>query len=359
MFEKLQSLAAKYEQLQEKLFDPAISADHIKMTKINREMSWLKKTYELYLYIKEHTEQLTEAKEILDNKQLHDEETLELAKEQKSDAEKALEWMEEKVKIALLPKDPNDEKNIYLEIRPAAWWDESWLFAAELLRMYLLYSDSQWWKHEIMEHQRTWIWWIKFAMVKIAWESIYSKLKFESWVHRVQRIPDTESQWRVHTSTITVAVMPEVDDVEVHIDPNDVEMDTFAASSSWGQHANKNQTWVRLHHKPTWIIAMWTDSKSQLQNKDNAWKMLKTKVYQLELDKQMKDQKEKRFDQVWTWDRSEKVRTYNFPQDRITDHRIKQSRSNIPWKLNWDIEDIISSLIIYNQTKLLEVADDE
>ncbi len=305
--------------------------------------------------MKEHKEQLDEAKDIIDNKQDYDEEMLEMAKEQKSYAEGALEGMEEKVKIALLPKDPNDDKNIYLEIRPAAGWDESWLFAAELLRMYLLYSDSQWRKHEIMEHQRTGIWWIKFAMVKIAGESIYSKLKFESWVHRVQRIPDTESQGRVHTSTVTVAVMPEVDDVEVVIDPNDVEMDTFAASSSWGQHANKNQTGVRLHHKPTGIIAMWTDSKSQLQNKDNARKMLKTKVYQLELDKQMKDQKEKRFDQVGTWDRSEKVRTYNFPQDRITDHRIKQSRSNIPWRLNGEIEEIISALIIFNQAKLLEV----
>ncbi len=355
MIEKLQSIADKVESLKEQLYDPSISADHKKMTKIQREISSLSEAYELYLFVKKWTIQRDEAKEMIEWET--DQEMIDMAKAELKEAEEQLVWTDEKIKVALLPKDPNDEKDIYLEIRPAAWWDESGLFAAELLRMYLRYAERQNWKSEIMEHQRSWIWWLKFAMVKISWEKVYSKLKFESWVHRVQRIPDTETNWRIHTSTVTVAVMPEVEDVEVHIDPSDVEMDTFAASSSWGQHANKNQTWVRLHHKPTWIIVMGTDSKSQMQNKENAWKMLRTKLYQTELDKQIKEQKDKRFDQVWSGDRSEKIRTYNFPQDRVTDHRIKQSRSNIPWVLDGEIEDIMKEIIIANQTKLLEKAE--
>ncbi len=355
MIQKLKNIAEKYEALQQQLYDPAVSSDRHKAMKINQELSGLKEVYELYQIVKKRSDQLDEWKELLEMDD--DPEIIELAKAQITEAEEHLNWMEEKIQLALLPKDPNDTKNIYLEIRPAAWWDESWLFASELLRMYLRYAEIQWWKAEIMEHQTTWIWGLKFAMVKIAWEKVYSKLKFESWVHRVQRIPNTESQWRIHTSTVTVAAMPEVDDVEVTVDPNDVEMDTFAASSSWWQHANKNQTWVRLHHKPTGLIVMGTDSKSQLQNKENAWKMLKVRLYQLEIDRQIKEQKDKRFDQIGTGDRSEKIRTYNFPQDRVTDHRIKQSRPNIPWIMDGNIQDIVNTVVMENQMKLLESAE--
>lgn len=354
MINKLKSIAEKYEALQEQLYLPEVSCDINKARKINQELSWLKEVYELYKIVKKRSDQLAEGKELLEMDD--DPEIIDLAKAQIAEAEENLDWMKEKIQIALLPKDPNDTKNIFLEIRPAAWWDESWLFAAELLRMYLRYAEIEWWKAEIIEHQTTWIWGLKFAMVKIAWEKVYSKLKFESWVHRVQRIPDTESQWRIHTSTVTVAAMPEVDDVEVTVDPNDVEMDTFAASSSWWQHANKNQTWVRLHHKPSWLIVMGTDSKSQLQNKENARKMLKVRLYQLEIDKQIKEQKDKRFDQIGTGDRSEKIRTYNFPQDRITDHRIKQSRPNIPGVLDGNIKDIVNEVVTQNQMILLEQA---
>lgn len=357
MLKKLATIATKYETLQQQLYDPAIARDPKQAMIINRELSSLQETYDLYKHIKLYTDQVQEAKDILHNNP--DEDIKELAQMQLEEAEEQLIGMDEKVKIALLPRDPNDERNIYLEIRPAAGGDESGLFAEELLRMYLRYAEEQWRKADIMEHDRTGIWWLKFAMVKIAWEKVYSKLKFESGVHRVQRIPETESQWRVHTSTVTVAVMPEVDDVEVHIDPNDIEMDTFAASSAWGQNANKNQTWVRLHHKPTGIIVMGQDSKSQRQNKENAHKMLKIKLYQLELDKQIKAQKDKRFDQIGTWDRSEKIRTYNFPQDRVTDHRIKQSWSNLPSILDGNIEDIMQHMILENQTKLLENAGNE
>ncbi len=354
MLEKLKSIADKVEALQKQLYDPNITADHKKMIAIQREISSLSDAYELYVHLKKYSDQRDEAKEMIE--QESDPDMIEMAKAELDEANLELADMDEKVKIALLPKDPNDEKNVYLEIRQAAGGDEAGLFAAELLRMYLRYAERQWLKAEIMEHQRTWIWGLKFAMVKIAWDKVYSKLKFESWVHRVQRIPDTETNWRVHTSTVTVAVMPEVDDVEIHIDPNDVELDTFAASSSGGQNANKNQTWVRLRHIPTGVIVMGQDSKSQMQNKENAWKMLRTKLYQFELDRQIKEQKDKRFDQVWSWDRSEKIRTYNFPQDRVTDHRIKQSRSWLPMILDGEIEDIMSQIIVENQTILLESA---
>lgn len=352
MIEKLQHIADKYTALQAKLYEPEIVSDHVKSTAINREISALKEAYELYMYVKQWTDQFNEWKEILESDD--DPEMIALAKEQIAEAESHLEWIDEKIKVALLPKDPNDARNIFLEVRPAAGGDEAGLFAAELLRMYLRYAENEWRKPEIMEHDTTGIWWLKFAMVKVAGEKVYSKMKFESWVHRVQRIPDTETNGRVHTSTVTVAVMPEVDDVEVEVDPNDVEMDTFAASSAWWQNANKNQTWVRLHHKPTGIIVMGQDSKSQRQNKENAWKVLKTKLYQAEMDKQIKEQKDKRFDQIWTWDRSEKIRTYNFPQDRVTDHRIKQSWSGLPMILDGNIKDIMQELIISNQAKLLE-----
>ncbi len=354
MLDKLKAVADKYEQLQQQLYDPAIARDIAKGTKINRELSSLKATYALYKHLELYTHQATEAKEILQSES--DADMRELAQMQLDEAEEQLVGMDEKIKVALLPKDPNDARNIFLEIRPAAGGDESGLFAEELLRMYLRYAELQEWKSEIIEHARTGIGGLKFAMIKIAGDHVYSKLKFESGVHRVQRIPETESQGRIHTSTVTVAVMPEVDDVEIRIDPNDIEMDTFAASSAGGQNANKNQTGVRLHHKPTGIIVMGQDSKSQMQNKENAHKMLRTKLYQLELDKQIKEQKDKRFDQIGTGDRSEKIRTYNFPQDRVTDHRVKQSRSNLPSIMNGNIADIMTAMVVENQAKLLESA---
>jgi peptide chain release factor 1 len=258
------------------------------------------------------------------------------------------------LKIALLPQDPNDDKNIFLEIRPAAGWDEAALFGAELLKMYLAFAQKKWWKPEIVEEQLTDIGGVKFVMVKISWDKVYSLMKFESGVHRVQRIPETESQWRVHTSTVTVAIMPEVDDVSIYIDPKDVVMDTYAASSSGWQNANKNQTWIRLHHIPTGLIVDIWDSKSQIKNKEKAFEVLKSRLYQIELDKQQKEQKELRWNQIGSWDRSEKIRTYNFPQDRITDHRIHKSWSNIPVILAGDLDDILNSLVVENQAILLE-----
>lgn len=351
MFDKLEELEKKYNKLQKDLYDPEISSDPQKAMEIWKELSSIEEVYTLYQEYKKDKSQIDEAKEILKNEK--DKEMLELAKIELEEAEEKIEIIQKKLKIVLLPKDPNDDKNIFIEIRPAAWWDEAWLFAWEIMRMYMRYAEIKWRDTKIMEHQVNWIWWLKFALIKIKWYKIYSKMKFESWVHRVQRIPETESIWRVHTSTVTVAVLPEVTDVNIEIKNEDIEMDTFAASSAGWQHANKNQTWIRLHHKPTWIIVTWTDSRSQLQNKENAMKILKLKIYQIELEKQQKEQKDNRVNQIWTWDRSEKIRTYNFPQDRVTDHRIKKSWSNLPWIMNWEIDPIIESMFIENQAMLL------
>jgi peptide chain release factor 1 len=241
-----------------------------------------------------------------------------------------------------------------LEIRPAAGGDEAWLFAAELLKMYLGYATKQWWKPEIVEEQLSDIGGVKFVMVKISGNNVYSIMKFESWVHRVQRIPETESQGRVHTSTVTVAIMPEVEDIDFQVDPKEVEMDTYAGSSAWGQNANKNQTWVRLRHLPSGLIVDIWDSKSQIANKEKAWSVLKARLYQIELDKKQAEQKTLRWDQIWSGDRSEKIRTYNYPQDRITDHRIHQSWSNLPVCLTGQIDDMINALVLENQTRLLQ-----
>ena len=352
MIEKLNWIIQKYEELMAKSVSPEVVSDPKESIKINKEISSMQERYDL---AKEYTtlwNQLEEAKEILNTES--DEEMLEIAKEQKKESEDKLVEVENKLKIALLPQDPNDDKNIFLEIRPAAWWDEAALFGAELLKMYLAFAQKKWWKPEIVEEQLTDIWGVKFVMVKISWDKVYSLMKFESGVHRVQRIPETESQGRVHTSTVTVAIMPEVDDVSIYIDPKDVTMDTYAASSSWWQNANKNQTWIRLHHIPTGIIVDIWDSKSQIKNKEKAFEVLKSRLYQIELDKQQKEQKELRWNQIWTWDRSEKIRTYNFPQDRITDHRIHKSWSNIPVILAGELDDVLNSLVVENQAMLLE-----
>jgi len=352
MIEKLNWIIEKYEELMAQSISPDVIADPKESIRINKEISSMQERYDL---AKEYTtlwNQLEEAKEILSTES--DEEMLEIAKEQKKESEEKLAEVESKLKIALLPQDPNDDKNIFLEIRPAAGWDEAALFGAELLKMYLAFAQKKWWKPEIVEEQLTDIWWVKFVMVKISWDKVYSLMKFESGVHRVQRIPETESQGRVHTSTVTVAIMPEVDDVSIYIDPKDVTMDTYAASSSWWQNANKNQTWIRLHHIPTGIIVDIWDSKSQIKNKEKAFEVLKSRLYQIELDKQQKEQKELRWNQIGTWDRSEKIRTYNFPQDRITDHRIHKSWSNIPVILAWELDDVLNSLVVENQAMLLE-----
>lgn len=357
MLEKLLPIIKRYEDLKEKILSPEVAWNHQEATKIGKEMASLEESYNLSLEYKKYTEQLQQAKEMLATET--DQDIIDMAKWEITEAKNILEGLEEKIKITLLPKDPNDDKNIYLEIRPAAGGDEAWLFWTELLRMYLWYAQQKWRKNEIIEEEISDVWWLKLAVVKISWEKVYSVMKFESWVHRVQRIPETESQWRVHTSTVTVAIMPEAEDVDIKIDPKDISMDTYAASSSWWQNANKNQTWVRLHHIPTGLIVNIGDSKSQLQNKEKAFSVLKSRLYQLELDKKQAEEKETRGNQIGTGDRSEKIRTYNFPQDRVTDHRIHESWSNLPSIMMGNIENILQKLIVENQAKLLEASTEK
>jgi len=351
MENKIIDIIQKYDNLQSQSIDMDIISDLQKSKEIAKEMKKMEKIYNLWKKYIQVSNNIKESQKILKEEQ--DQDLIEMAQKEFEDSKVLIFDLEEKIKIELLPKDENDDKNIYLEIRPAAGGDEAGLFATELLRAYIWYADRQWRKSEMIEEDLSDLWWIKFVMVKITWSDVYSKLKRESGVHRVQRIPKTESQWRVHTSTITVAIMPEVDDVDVKIDPNDITMDTFAASSAGWQNANKNQTWVRLHHNPTWIIVTISDSKSQLQNKEKAYNVLKAKLYQLEIEKKQEKEKNIRNIQIWTWERSEKIRTYNFPQDRVTDHRIKKSRSNIPVLMQWDLDDMIDDLNIEYQSKLL------
>lgn len=351
MLEKLQAIINKYESLREESLKPEIFEDMEKAKKINKELAWIEKTYELALAYKKALETERDALDLINNES--DQELVAMAQEELDEVRPQIEEFDRQLTIALLPKDPNDDKNIFLEIRPAAWGDEAWLFASELLKMYLNYAQRKWWKPEIVEEQLSEIWWVKFVMVKIAGNSVYSLMKFESWVHRVQRIPDTESNWRVHTSTVTVAIMPEAEDVDIQIDPKDIVMDTYAASSSGWQNANKNQTGVRLHHIPSWLIVNIWDNKSQMMNKEKAFAVLKSRLYQIELEKKQAEEKSLRGNQIGTWDRSEKIRTYNFPQDRVTDHRIHESWSNLPNIMMGNIDEIIDKLVLENQTMLL------
>lgn len=351
MFDKLEWIEKTYLDLQNQMYDPEIATNQQKAREINKKLLDMEESFHLYQAYKKASAQKKEAEEIMATET--DADMLALAKEQFSAAQWELPEIEEKLKVALLPKDPNDDKNIFFEIRPAAGGDEAWLFAAELLKAYMLYAQIQGWKTEIIENQYSDIGWVKFVMLKMSGEKVYSKMKFESGVHRVQRIPATESQGRVHTSTITVAIMPEVEDVEFEVNPNDVEMDTYAASSAGWQNANKNQTWVRLHHLPSGTIVTIGDSKSQMHNKEKAWSVLKARLYQTEMEKKTAEEREKRWVQIGSGDRSEKIRTYNFPQDRVTDHRIKQSWGNIPGIMLGNMDDIITALVLDNQAQLL------
>ena len=358
MFDKLEDLVDRLAAVIEELNDPAVVNDQQKFKALMKEQNDLTPIVEKYTEYKETKQTIEDSLEMLEEET--DEEMREMAKEELAEARKSLTDLEEQLKILLLPKDPNDDKNIIIELRAGAGGDEAALFAAELMRMYRSYAESKRWKVELMNVNENGIGGFKEAVYMISGKGAYSRLKYESGVHRVQRIPATESGGRIHTSTVTVAIMPEAEEVDVEIDMNDCRFDVFRASGNGGQCVNTTDSAVRLTHIPTGIVISCQDEKSQLKNKDKALKVLRSRLYELEMQKAQDAEAEARRSQIGTGDRSEKISTYNFPHGRVTDHRIKLTLHRLESILNGDLDEIIDSLTAADQAaKLAKMSDNE
>lgn len=351
MFENLSSLKDKYADLEIKIADPEIINNQEQWQKLMKEHAELSPVVSKYNEYVKATEDIKGAKDIIANET--DEDLRDLAKEELSDLEENLEKVIEELKILLLPKDPNDDKNVIVEIRGGAGGEEAALFAGVLFRMYSMYASSRRWKVELMSSNETGIGGYKEVIFMISGKGAYSRLKFESGVHRVQRVPETESQGRIHTSTVTVAVLPEAEDVEVNLDLNDVRVDVFRSSGNGGQSVNTTDSAVRLTHIPTGIVISMQDEKSQLKNKEKAFKILKAKLYDMELEKAQKEMASQRKSQVGTGDRAERIRTYNYPQGRVSDHRIGLNLYKLEAFLNGDLDEVIDALITTAQAENL------
>lgn len=358
MFENIEHIKENYKDLEQKMIDPEVLSDIAKLTKITREYNSLKPIVEKYDQIKEAEDTIEENKELIN--EADDQDMVEMLKEEIKENEKLLDEYNEEMKILLIPKDPNDSRDVIIEIRPGAGGDEAGLFAGDLYRMYHMYADKEGYKTEDIEVSSQGVGGIKDATFMIRGEGAYSRFKYESGVHRVQRVPETESGGRIHTSTATVAVLPEVDELDVHVDPNDIRTDVFRSSGNGGQSVNTTDSAVRLTHIPTGIVVSMQDEKSQIKNKEKAMRILLARIYELEEEKRNKEIADNRKSQVGTGDRSERIRTYNFPQGRITDHRINKTIYQLDDFLNGNIGEMIDSLIEEDQTRKLEkVGEDE
>lgn len=358
MFDKLEDLLIRYEEVMGELQEPDVANDPDRFRKLMKEQSDLTPIVEAYKEYKQCKQAAEDSVAMLEEES--DEEMRELAKEELSDAKARIEELEKELKILLLPKDPNDEKNVIVEIRGGAGGDEAALFAAEIYRMLAHYAESKRWKVEMISVNENGIGGFKECVFMISGQGAYSKLKYESGVHRVQRVPETESGGRIHTSTITVAIMPEAEEVDVELDMNDCKFDVFRASGNGGQCVNTTDSAVRLTHIPTGIVISCQDEKSQLKNKDKALRVLRARLYELECAKQHDAEAEARKSQVGTGDRSEKIRTYNFPQGRVTDHRIKLTLHKLDSIMNGDLDEVIDSLIAADQAaKLSKLQESE
>lgn len=357
MFDKLEDLLIRYEEIIQELNDPGVINDQNKFRKLMKEQNDLSAIVDKYKEYKATKEAIEDSLMILEDEK--DEEMRELAKEELSECKQRVTVIENELKVLLLPKDPNDEKNVIVEIRGGAGGDEAALFAAELFRMFSKYAESQHWKVDMINLNENGLGGFKEVVFMINGKGVYSRMKYESGVHRVQRIPVTESGGRIHTSTTTVAIMPEAEEVEVELDLNDCKFDVFRASGNGGQCVNTTDSAVRLTHIPTGIVISCQDEKSQLKNRDKALKVLRAKLYELELEKAHSAEAEARRSQVGTGDRSEKIRTYNFPQGRVTDHRIKLTLHRLDDILNGDLDEVIDSLIAADQAAKLSKMQEE
>ena len=353
MFDKLEAVKEKYEELSAQASNPDIISNQPVWQKIVKEMGEIEpvvKSYNLYTETKQN---YLDTKEMVESGEL-DADEKDLFKTEQHELEEKMNSLAEELKVLLLPKDPNDDKNVIVEIRAGTGGEEASLFGSDLLRMYMRYAERRRWKTELIEMNDTGLGGIKEAIVLIKGSGAYSRLKYESGVHRVQRVPETEASGRVHTSAATVAVLPEIDDVEVDIDPNDVRVDVFRSSGNGGQSVNTTDSAVRLTHVPTGIVVSCQDEKSQIKNKDKAFKVLRARLYDIKLQEQNKEVSEARRSMVGTGDRSERIRTYNFPQGRISDHRIGLTLYKLPVFMDGDLDEVIDGLIMADQAEKMK-----
>ncbi len=352
MYDRLQAVEDRYDKLNELLSDPEIVNDPKKLREYSKEQSDIQATVEAYREYKELNQQYKDAKAMLEDKL--DADMREMVKEEVSELEEQITALEERLKILLIPKDPNDDKNVIMEVRGAAGGDEAALFAGDLYRMYSRFAESQGWKIEVMEANSTGMGGYKEIIFMINGNGAYSKMKYENGAHRVQRVPETESGGRIHTSTATVACLPEAEEVEVDIHDKDIRVDTFASSGPGGQSVNTTMSAVRLTHLPTGVVVSCQDEKSQIKNKEKAMKVLRARVYDKFQREAQAEYDATRKSAVGTGDRSERIRTYNFPQNRVTDHRIGLTIQKLDQILEGKMDDVIDALIIEDQSKLLE-----
>ena len=353
MFEKLETVEKRYDELTKMISDPEVISNHTEWQKLMKEHASIEEIVLKFREYKKEKQAMEEAEELM-----KDPEMKELAEEEYYASKEKLPEIEEELKFLLIPKDPDDDKNIICEIRAGAGGEEAALFAGTLFRMYTMYAERKHWKLEVLNENETGLGGYKEISFMITGKGVYSRLKFESGVHRVQRVPDTESSGRIHTSTATVAVLPVVEDVEIEINTADIKMEVFRSSGAGGQHINKTSSAVRLIHEPTGIVVECQTERSQFQNRDNAMKMLRTKLYEIEKQKQDSEISNARKSQVGSGDRSEKIRTYNYPQGRITDHRIGMSIYQMENFLNGDLDEMIDNLIAADRAEKLKGEDE-